>query len=129
MGQGSRFKKLLERLGKATIMAAESETSEIIRRLFEWDPHAVGTDGKVVLSKDATETCKAYADWIAEYRQQVPTNNAVSLRAEMAETPPLSTNSRQPTAMIPGSSQWAWAGTTALRRHAWLAPLLSMTAP
>ena len=28
----SRFKKLLDRLGKAVIMAAESETSEIIRR-------------------------------------------------------------------------------------------------
>jgi hypothetical protein len=34
----------------------------------------------------------------------------------MAETPPLSTNSRQPTAVIPGSSRWAWAGITALRR-------------
>jgi hypothetical protein len=41
MGQCRRFKKLLERLGKAIIMAAESETSEIIRRLFEWGPHAV----------------------------------------------------------------------------------------
>jgi hypothetical protein len=54
MGQGSRFKKRLERLGKAIIMAAESETSEIIRRLFEWDPHAVSTDGKVLLSRDVT---------------------------------------------------------------------------
>ena len=33
-----RFKKLLDRLGKAIIMSAETETSEIIRRrLFEWD--------------------------------------------------------------------------------------------
>ena len=32
-----RFEKLLDRLGKAMIMSAESETSEIIRRrLFEW---------------------------------------------------------------------------------------------
>ena len=32
------FKKLLDRLGKAVIMSAEAETSEIIRRrLFEWD--------------------------------------------------------------------------------------------
>ena len=32
-----RFKKLLDRLGKAIIMSAEAETSEIIRRrLFEW---------------------------------------------------------------------------------------------
>ena len=34
-----RLKKLLDRLGKAVIMSAEAETSEIIRRrLFEWDP-------------------------------------------------------------------------------------------
>jgi len=32
-----RFEKLLDRLGKAMIMSAETETSEIIRRrLFEW---------------------------------------------------------------------------------------------
>ena len=32
-----RFEKLLDRVGKAMIMSAESETSEIIRRrLFEW---------------------------------------------------------------------------------------------
>ena len=37
-----RFKKLLDRVGKAVIMSAESETSEIIRRrLFEWDENAV----------------------------------------------------------------------------------------
>jgi hypothetical protein len=33
-----RFKKLLDRLGKAVMMSAEGETSEIIRRrLFEWN--------------------------------------------------------------------------------------------
>src|SRR6266852_2187476 len=33
-----RFKKLLDRVGKAVVMSAESENSEIIRRrLFEWD--------------------------------------------------------------------------------------------
>jgi len=33
-----RLKKMLDRLGKAVIMSAENETSEIIRRrLFEWD--------------------------------------------------------------------------------------------
>ena len=32
-----RFKKMLDRLGKAIVTAAEAETSEIIRRrLFEW---------------------------------------------------------------------------------------------
>ncbi len=43
-----RFKKMLDRVGKAIIMSAESETSEIIRRrLFEWDPAAVGHNGPV----------------------------------------------------------------------------------
>ena len=36
-----RFKKMLDRLGKAVMMSAEAETSEIIRRrLFEWDSRA-----------------------------------------------------------------------------------------
>ncbi|HOI36485.1 MAG TPA: DUF499 domain-containing protein [Bacillota bacterium] len=59
-----RFKKLLDRLGKAVMMSAETETSEIIRRrLFEWEglPH------------DAKATVREYADWIQEHRDQVPT--------------------------------------------------------
>ena len=49
-----RFKKLLDRVGKAVIMSAESETSEIIRRrLFEWDENAVTSDGRVLLNRDA----------------------------------------------------------------------------
>ena len=45
-----RFKKLLDRVGKAVIMSAESETSEIIRRrLFEWDDNAITSDGRVML--------------------------------------------------------------------------------
>lgn len=69
----SRFKKLLDRLGKAVIMASEAETSEIIRRrLFEWDPRAVNQEGRVLLSQDAVSTCKEYADWIAGNRKQVP---------------------------------------------------------
>ncbi len=58
-----RFKKLLDRLGKAVIMSAEGETSEIIRRrLFEW----------FGLPDDAKKTIAEYADWIVEHRQQVP---------------------------------------------------------
>lgn len=68
-----RFKKLLDRLGKAVIMSAETETSEIIRRrLFEWDSTAVSKEGKVLLTKDAIETCKVYGDMVVEYRQQIP---------------------------------------------------------
>ncbi len=68
-----RTKKLLDRLGKAIIMSAESETSEIIRRrLFEWDPQAIGQGGKVILNRDALAACAEYADWVVAHRQQVP---------------------------------------------------------
>jgi predicted AAA+ superfamily ATPase len=59
----NRLKKLLDRLGKAVILAAESETSEIIRRrLFEW--YGLPEDGK--------KTVAEYADWVLDHRQQVP---------------------------------------------------------
>lgn len=68
-----RFKKLLDRLGKAVMMSAEAETSEIIRRrLFEWDERAVSQDGKVLLSRDALQTCSEYAAWVIEHRHQLP---------------------------------------------------------
>jgi hypothetical protein len=55
--------KLLDRLGKAMIMSAESETSEIIRRrLFEWGG----------LPDDAKKTAAEYADWVQAHRTQVP---------------------------------------------------------
>ena len=58
-----RFEKLLDRLGKAMIMSAESETSEIIRRrLFEWGG----------LPDDAKKTAAEYADWVQANRTQVP---------------------------------------------------------
>ncbi len=69
-----RFKKMLDRVGKAVIMAVEAETSEIIRRrLFEWDPQLVAQDGRVLLDRDALETCADYAAWINDHRQQIPT--------------------------------------------------------
>ena len=68
-----RFKKMLDRLGKAVIISAEAETSEIIRRrLFEWTPNAVTADGKIMLPRDALSTCNEYADWLVEHRQQLP---------------------------------------------------------
>jgi hypothetical protein len=68
-----RFKKLLDRVGKAVIMSAESETSEIIRRrLFEWDQNAVASDGRVLLNRDAIGTCNEFGDWVKDHRQQVP---------------------------------------------------------
>ncbi|MCC7341998.1 MAG: ATP-binding protein [Bryobacterales bacterium] len=57
------FKKMLDRVGKPIMMAAESETAEIIRRrLFEW--HG--------LNDDAKRTIAEYSDWIVEHRQQIP---------------------------------------------------------
>jgi len=68
-----RLKKMLDRVGKAVIMSAEAETSEIIRRrLFEWDPRAVSQNGTVLLTRDAINTCNEYADWILDHRQQLP---------------------------------------------------------
>ena len=68
-----RFKKLLDRLGKAVVMSADSETSEIIRRrLFEWDTRHVASDGRIMLSKDAVATCQEYADWLNNNRPQIP---------------------------------------------------------
>ena len=67
-----RFKKILDRLGKAVIMSAESETSEIIRRrLFEWDESAVSQKGKVLLPRDASDTCREYATWALDHRKQI----------------------------------------------------------
>ncbi|MBN2396704.1 MAG: ATP-binding protein, partial [Candidatus Atribacteria bacterium] len=69
----TRFKKLLDRLGKAVIMASESETSEIIRRrLFEWDCKNVDSDGRLFIPEEALKVCKEYSDWIVSNRQQIP---------------------------------------------------------
>lgn len=58
-----RLKKLLDRLGKAIIMSAEAETSEIIRRrLFEWQG----------LPKDAITTIEEYEHWLLANKQQLP---------------------------------------------------------
>ncbi len=69
-----RFRKLLDRLGKAVMMSSEGEASEIIRRrLFEWDEQAVNSEGKILLNQEAIQTCQAYANWIIEQRSQLPT--------------------------------------------------------
>jgi len=68
-----RYKKMLDRVGKPIMMSSESEAAEIIRRrLFEWDDDALGQNGKVNLSKQALDVCRAYADWVVDHRQQVP---------------------------------------------------------
>jgi len=59
----TRYKKVLDRLGKPVIMSSEGEISEIIRRrIFEWGG----------LPKEAHSIASYYADWIIEHRQQIP---------------------------------------------------------
>jgi hypothetical protein len=59
----TRYKKVLDRLGKPVIMSSEGETSEIIRRrLFEWGG----------LPDEARKAASEYADWVLEHRQQIP---------------------------------------------------------
>jgi hypothetical protein len=68
-----RFQHMLDRLGKAIMISSDSETSEIIRRrLFTWDEHAITREGKVILSRDALDACRAYAQWAQDNRQQLP---------------------------------------------------------
>lgn len=58
-----RFKKLLDRLGKAVIMSAETETAEIIRRrLFDWEG----------ITKEADKTIASFSDWTVDHRTQIP---------------------------------------------------------
>ena len=85
-----RFKKVLDRLGKAIVMSSDAEISEIIRRrLFEWDERAVTSEGKVMLPKEALETCAEYADWVVEHRQQLPSQfNADRAREAFTSTYP-----------------------------------------
>lgn len=69
-----RLKKMLDRLGKAVVIAVEEETSEIIRRrLFEWGG----------LPSEGRQTAAAYADWLLEHRYQLPSwfpiDNAVQI--------------------------------------------------
>ncbi len=56
------IKKLCDRVGKAILMSADKEMSEIIRRrLFEWDG----------LNADAKATCAAYAEWAADHAPEL----------------------------------------------------------
>jgi len=58
-----RFRKMLNRIGRPIMMAAEAETSEIIRRrLFEWGG----------VPKDGKDAALAHAEWVQEHRQQLP---------------------------------------------------------
>lgn len=98
-----RFKKMLDRLGKAIVMSAEAEASEIIRRrLFEWDERAITSEGKVMLPKEALETCNEYGDWVVDHRQQLPNWFPLdSAREQFAATYPF-----HPTAISVFERKW-----------------------
>lgn len=65
------LKKLLDRLGKAIMMSAETEIAEIIRRrLFEWGG----------MSDDARKTAGEYAEWAIEHSQELSGIDADSAR-------------------------------------------------
>ncbi|HEX6984157.1 MAG TPA: DUF499 domain-containing protein, partial [Planctomycetaceae bacterium] len=56
------LKKLLDRLGKAIMMSADTEMAEVIRRrLFDWDG----------LSDDGRRAATAYADWAVEHSDEL----------------------------------------------------------
>jgi len=80
------FKKIMDKHGKAVMISAEAETSEIIRRrLFEWGPEEISSDGKILLGTEAKKTCKAYAAWVKAHRHQVPGWFPVDHAEEMFE--------------------------------------------
>ena len=57
-----RFKKMLNRLGKAISMASDKESAEIIRRrLFEWG--GLGTDARATIA--------AYSEWAQEHAAEI----------------------------------------------------------
>src|SRR5947209_1987783 len=67
----SRFKKMLDRLGKAILMSADTEMAEIMhRRLFEW--HGA--------TEDAKRTATAYAEWAIEHAQELTGIDADTVR-------------------------------------------------
>jgi hypothetical protein len=78
-----RLTKMLDRVGKAMTITAGAETSEIIRRrLFEWDTRALNTEGRVILTKDAQDTCYEFARWVGNH----PTELGSSIPADHART-------------------------------------------
>lgn len=67
-----RLTKMLDRVGKAMTITAGAETSEIIRRrLFEWDTRALNTEGRVILTKDAMDTCFEFARWVGAHSTEL----------------------------------------------------------
>jgi len=72
-----RFKKMLDRLGKALFMSAEKEVSEIIRRrLFEWSG----------LPQEAQKTISEYISWMKTHETHIPSWFAMDKAREAFES-------------------------------------------
>ncbi len=68
-----RLMKMLDRLAKPTLLSAEQDIPEIIRRrLFEWDERAIDAAGRVLLPAEALATCAAYGAWVQDHRALLP---------------------------------------------------------
>ncbi|MBY0524639.1 MAG: DUF499 domain-containing protein [Gemmataceae bacterium] len=75
----ARFKKMLDRVGKAIMMSADTEMAEIIRRrLFEW--HGMPDEGR--------KTAAAYAEWAIEHAQELTNVDADTVRERYLATYP-----------------------------------------
>ncbi len=122
------FKKLLDRLGKAIMMSADTEIAEIIRRrLFEWGG----------MPDEGRRTAAAYAEWAVEHAAELSGIDrdtaleafqacypfhplgAVGLRAEMGRASPFPADARRFAAVgavggprLPRGTQPGAAGTT-----------------
>ncbi len=73
------IKKLLDRLGKAVIMSAETDHAEIIRRrLFDWSG----------LPEEAKKTAAAYADWVQDHKAMIGDFDTDSARERFLATYP-----------------------------------------
>jgi hypothetical protein len=73
------IKKLLDRLGKAVLMSAETDHAEIIRRrLFDWGG----------LPDEAKKTAAEYADWVLDHKQMIGDFDASSARERFLATYP-----------------------------------------
>lgn len=73
------FHKLLDRLGKALVMSAETETVEIIRRrLFEWQ----------ALPDDGRRAADAFAEWALDHRQLLAEVDVDTIRGRFRDSYP-----------------------------------------
>jgi hypothetical protein len=74
-----RFKKLLDRLGRAISMSNDAEIGEIIRRrLFDWEG----------LPAEGRKTAVAYASWVQEHAPELTSIDPAGAREEFERTYP-----------------------------------------